>query len=202
MTLKEYRRKRGFEKSPEPEGAAPERPARPESAPETAPEAGARRAAFVVHKHKASRLHYDLRLEIGGVLKSWAIPKGPSMDPADKRLAVLVEDHPYEYKDFEGIIPEGEYGAGAVIIWDEGTWEAGEGGAARALAAGAVKVRFDGHKLKGGFRLVQTKMGGKEENWLLIKERDVFADSEGDILEDEPRSVRSGLTVEELEERG
>lgn len=129
---------------------------------------------FVVHEHHASRLHYDFRLEIGGVLKSWAVPKGPSMNPQDKRLAVMVEDHPLEYGQFEGIIPEGHYGAGAVLIWDEGTFQA-EGDAEKALRKGKVSFTLEGKKLRGGFSLVLLKGRGSGKDWLLIKARDALA---------------------------
>src|SRR2546428_10185998 len=141
------------------------------------PEPGGRAAAgaplvggvFVVHKHAATRLHWDLRLEMDGVLKSWAVPKGPSRDPADKRLAVKVEDHPIEYGDFEGIIPEGNYGAGAVIVWDRGAWVPIEDPHA-GLAKGKLLFELKGYKLRGSWTLVKIKRGEKE--WLLIKERD------------------------------
>lgn len=125
------------------------------------------RGRFVVHEHHASHLHYDLRLEIGGVLRSWAVPKRPSMDPSEKRLAVLVEDHPLEYADFQGVIPEGQYGAGRVIIWDHGTYE--------LLECEEDKVTFslEGRKLKGGFTL--RRMKGREKEWLLIKKKDEHA---------------------------
>lgn len=125
---------------------------------------------FVVHEHHATRLHFDLRIEIGGVLKSWAVPKGPSMNPKEKRLAILVEDHPLGYVTFEGTIPEGMYGAGAVAVWDSGTCEIRSGG----VPEGRMDIVFKGKKLKGAFAL--ARMSGKEKEWLLIKKRDGFAD--------------------------
>ena len=129
---------------------------------------------FVVHEHHSTRLHYDFRLEIAGVLKSWAIPKGPSMNPADKRLAVMVEDHPLEYGDFEGIIPQGHYGAGPVLIWDSGEFEP-EGDPESALKKGSLKFSLNGKKLKGDFSLVLMKGRGTGKDWLLIKAQDCFA---------------------------
>ena len=126
--------------------------------------------AFVVHEHHAKKLHFDLRIEMDGMLKSWAVPKGPSMNPADKRLAVMVEDHDLEHLDFEGSIPEGEYGAGDVFIWDTGTYEAGPG----SIASGRLEVHFHGKILKGVFALI--KMKRKNREWLLIKKNDHFAD--------------------------
>jgi bifunctional non-homologous end joining protein LigD len=131
---------------------------------------------FVVHEHHARRLHFDLRLEMENVLKSWAVPKGPSMNPKDKRLAVMVEDHPLEYAPFEGTIPEGMYGAGTVVIWDKGTFEIEEGN----LKSGKLGIIFHGKKLKGAFAL--ARMTGKDKEWLMIKKRDKFAD-ENFILE-------------------
>ncbi len=125
---------------------------------------------FVVHEHHAKRLHFDLRLEMAGVLKSWAVPKGPSMNPADKRLAVMVDDHPLDYAGFEGIIPEGNYGAGEVLIWDKGPYDL-KGG---SIASGKLEVVFKGKKMKGIF--VLTRMSGKDKDWLLIKKADEFAD--------------------------
>lgn len=125
---------------------------------------------FVIHEHHARKLHYDLRLEMDGVLKSWALPKGPSMSPKDKRLAVLVEDHPLEYASFEGIIPEGSYGAGLVLIWDSGSYRIIKGD----LASGNIEVFLEGKRLKGAF--VLTKLKGKEDDWLMIKKKDEFAD--------------------------
>ena len=133
-------------------------------------------ARFVVHEHRARRLHYDFRLEIGGVLKSWAVPKGPSMDPADKRLAVMVEDHPAEYIDFEGVIAAGQYGAGPVVVWDHGTWEAAEREPAeRQLRAGKIAFTLHGAKLKGGFALARFAAGKTGKDWLLMKKKDAYA---------------------------
>lgn len=176
MALKEYRRKRSFGRTPEP------KPARAPAVTASKKTKGAG-PEFVVHKHQASHLHYDLRLEHAGVLKSWAVPKGPSMDPRDKRLAVQVEDHPLAYKDFHGRIPEGEYGAGLVEIWDRGTYDVGERGLGRAdreklveaaLRKGHLDLRFRGRKLKGLFTLVhiRPRAGGKDNQWLLMKRAD------------------------------
>jgi bifunctional non-homologous end joining protein LigD len=158
MALEEYKRKRRFEATPEPP-------------PEVSKKVGNR---FVVQKHRATRLHYDFRLEMDGVLKSWAVPKGPSLDPADKRLAMQVEDHPVSYFDFEGIIPAGNYGAGTVMVWDVGTWEA-QGDAHAMLAKGDLKFVLHGQKLKGSFvlaRMRSRRPGSKGTEWLLIKHRD------------------------------
>ena len=138
---------------------------------------------FVVHEHHSTHLHYDFRLEIAGVLKSWAIPKGPSMNPAEKRLAVMVEDHPLEYGDFEGIIPEGHYGAGPVLIWDSGEFEP-EGDAESALKNGKLKFFLEGGKLKGGFSLTLMKGRGTGKDWLLTKGQDSFAKEDWKIKED------------------
>lgn len=154
---------------------------------------------FVVQKHSATRLHYDLRLEIDSTLKSWAATKGPSLDPAVKRLAVHVEDHPLSYVDFEGVIPKGEYGGGPVIVWDRGTFAA-IGEAAAELALGELKFRLDGTKLKGGFMLVRLKgpRNADGRNWLLIKERDIYARPGSDIATEAPASVLSGHDVGDL----
>jgi bifunctional non-homologous end joining protein LigD len=160
MALEEYKRKRDFTQTPEP--------------PPKVGKGGQRR--FVVQKHRATRLHYDFRLEMEGVLKSWAVPKGPSLDPADKRLAMQVEDHPVSYFDFEGTIPEGNYGAGTVMVWDVGTWEP-EGDAHQMLAKGDLKFRLNGKKLKGSFALIHMKArrpGSKGTEWLLIKHHDAY----------------------------
>jgi bifunctional non-homologous end joining protein LigD len=132
---------------------------------------------FVVHEHHAAHLHYDLRLEIDGVLKSWALPKGPSMNPSERHLAVMVEDHPLDYADFEGVIPEGSYGAGRVVIWDSGTYEVVGSGSPRAqLATGKLSVTLSGRKLRGGFTLVRFARGDRR-HWLLVKRRDEHADT-------------------------
>jgi len=127
---------------------------------------------FVVHEHHATRLHFDLRLEMEGVLKSWAVPKGPSMNPAEKRLAIMVDDHDLEYAGFEGTIPEGMYGAGAVFIWDRGAYELASG----TVSSGRIEIVFQGKKLKGAFAL--ARMSGKDKEWLLMKKKDGFADSD------------------------
>ncbi len=138
---------------------------------------------FVIHEHHSTHLHYDFRLEIGGVLKSWAIPKGPSMNPSDKRLAVMVEDHPLEYGNFEGIIPEGYYGAGPVLIWDSGSFEP-EGDPENGLKKGKLTFTLNGKKLKGGFSLILMKGRGSGRDWLLIKAQDTFAKKDWVIKEE------------------
>ncbi|TIP50457.1 MAG: ATP-dependent DNA ligase, partial [Mesorhizobium sp.] len=183
--LKPYRAKREFSRTPEPAGG-------------TVSEGSNR---FVVHKHHATADHYDLRLEVGGVLKSWAVPRGPSLNPADKRLAVETEDHPIEYIDFEGVIPEGEYGGGPMIVWDTGTWAPMED-VEKSLRTGAFKFRLAGEKLNGGWMLTRLKpKPGEDENkknWLLFKERDLASDAKRDILSERPESVKSGRRIEEL----
>ena len=166
---------------------------------------GSSRPRFVVQRHDATNLHFDFRLEIDGVLVSWAVPKGPSLDPADKRLAHRVEDHALDYIDFEGRIGPG-YGAGTVVVWDTGTFEnvtlrKGQPiSAANALLAGHLKVVLHGHKLTGAFALTHTRMGGDEANWLLVKVDDEGADRRRDPTSTENESVLSGRTNEELEE--
>src|SRR6266702_4812170 len=177
--LTAYRAKRSLDRTPEPGARA---------VPPT-PAAG---GLFVVHMHAARRLHWDLRLEMDGVLTSWAVPKGPSPNPADKRLAVHVEDHPLEYGDFEGLIPEGNYGAGAVIVWDRGVWVPLED-AHEGMKKGKLLFELRGYKLHGKWTLVKLKKGEKE--WLLIKEKDGYVADDGALP---PQSVLSGLTVEEL----
>lgn len=181
--LGSYRARRDFTRTGEPAGGA-------------ADEGGNR---FVVHKHHASADHYDLRLELDGVLKSWAVPKGPSLDPGEKRLAVETEDHPVEYIDFEGLIPDGEYGAGPMIVWDTGVW-APMDDPHKSLASGAFKFRLAGEKLNGGFMLARLKgkPGEGKTNWLFFKERDDAADPDNDILLTRPESVKSGRRIEEL----
>ena len=160
---------------------------------------------FVVQKHAARNLHYDFRLEVDGVLKSWAVPKGPSLDPAAKRLAMEVEDHPVEYGTFEGVIPEGEYGAGPVIVWDAGTYRNlterdGRGiPMAEGLRGGHVKVWLDGRKLGGAYSLRRTAIGDSpREKWLLVKMKDEGADARRNPVVTEPQSVVSGRTIEDL----
>jgi bifunctional non-homologous end joining protein LigD len=147
---------------------------------------------FVVHEHHATRLHYDFRLEISGVLKSWAIPKGPSMIPSDKRLAVMVEDHPIEYGNFEGIIPQGSYGAGPVLIWDSGVFQP-EGDPETGLEKGKLTFSLEGEKLKGSFSLVLMKGRGTGKEWLLIKGKDSFAREEWVIKEELTPAKRKNL---------
>ena len=185
--LGRYRAIRDFGVTPEPSGE------RGASGPAGGPE-----GLYVIQKHHAGHLHYDLRLEFGGVLKSWAVPKGPSLDPAEKRLAVEVEDHPLDYAGFEGAIPEGEYGAGTVIVWDRGTYRPqGEVAFEAMLEKGAVKFELAGEKLQGAFALVRTRFGGKKTNWLLIKEKDAHARPGSDIVAEAPRSVLSGRDVDD-----
>lgn len=180
MPLTKYREKRNFEVTPEPSGDSSERTGRK------------RKLSFVVQKHRATQLHYDFRLEHNGVLLSWAVPKGPSLDPSVKRLAMHVEDHPIEYGGFEGAIPEGEYGGGTVMVWDNGEWEPEGEDVDAALDKGDLKFTLFGKKLKGSWVLVRTRGYGRDtgKSWLLIKHRDQFA-SEEDITETKPRSVLS-----------
>ena len=176
MPLDEYRKKRSFAKTPEPKGGA---------------EASRKRAEhlFVIQKHRATALHYDFRLEAGGVLVSWAVPKGPSLDPSQKRLAMHVEDHPVEYARFEGVIPEGEYGGGTVMVWDIGTYELEEDDDfAAAYQKGRITFTLHGKKLRGTWSLIRTR---GERQWLLFKRTDRYASKDVEITEEKPRSVVS-----------
>jgi bifunctional non-homologous end joining protein LigD len=187
MALKEYRAKRRFDVTAEPAGK------------EEAPAKRRRALSFVVQKHRATALHYDVRLEWKGVLLSWAVPKGPSLDPSVKRLAMEVEDHPFEYRTFEGIIPEGEYGGGTVMVWDSGTWTPESPDVDAALKKGDLKFTLHCKKLQGSWVLVRTRgryQGGRN-TWLLIKHRDKFASTE-DIAETQPRSVVSKRLLIEI----
>ena len=192
MPLRTYRAKRRFEATPEPRGTT-----RPERA-------GKRARRFVVHKHRASHLHYDLRLEAGGVLHSWAVPKGPSLDPRVRRLAMRVEDHPVEYASFEGTIPEKEYGGGTVMLWDRGTWKPDDPAVERSMARGELKFTLHGEKLHGSWVLVRTGgRGGDRDDraWLLIKHRDEAATGE-DVAETQPYSVATGRLLAQIAHDG
>lgn len=197
MGLGQYQAKRKFTKTPEPKGRARAAKAKP--------------LRFVVQKHQATQLHYDFRLEVDGVLKSWAIPKGPSANPADKRLAMAVEDHPYEYRDFEGVIPEGNYGGGTVMVWDRGTYTPLDhhtfkapplGGRSaevtKQLADGALKIKLRGMKLQGIYNVVKFNRPGMKNGWLLIKHPDDFTSTEDLTTRD--RSVKSGRSLPEIAE--
>jgi bifunctional non-homologous end joining protein LigD len=191
MTLKEYREKRRFAVTPEPAGktAAENRKDAPR--------------IFVVQKHRASRLHYDFRLEWNGTLLSWAVPKGPSPDPSVKRLAMQVEDHPIDYANFEGVIPEGEYGGGTVMVWDKGTWEPEQPDPEAALKKGDLKFTLHGKKLHGSWVLVRTYGfgGSSKPSWLLIKHRDKYASSK-DLTVAEPKSALSNRLLADIARDG
>ena len=187
--LNKYKQMRDFGDTPEPSGGKPKKTKLP---------------IFVIQKHQASHLHYDFRLEMEGVLKSWAVPKGPSYDPGTKRLAMMTEDHPYDYAAFEGVIPAGNYGAGNVIIWDNGTWEFIEPGddPVKALKSGKLTFRMFGKKMFGEWALV--RIGGRSKSdkgneWLLLKHRDEYANEKVDVTKVAPQSVVSGRTVEEVD---
>ena len=188
--LAAYRKRRDRRKTPEPEGRRGS--------------SSGKRPRFVIQEHQASTHHFDFRLEVDGVLRSWAVPKGPSTDPREKRLAMPVEDHPLEYADFEGVIPEGEYGAGAVIVWDRGSYDnltEADGKpkrVAEALRDGHLLIELHGAKLKGGYAL-QRVSSGKDERWLLIKTKDAAADARRRPMSTQPKSVLSGRTVDDLE---
>ena len=182
--LATYKAKRDFGKTPEPK-AKRER---------------TRGNSFVIQKHAARRTHFDFRLEHDGVLKSWAVTKGPSLDPAQKRLAVMTEDHPLEYGGFEGVIPKGEYGGGPVMIWDEGTWEP-IGDADEGLAKGDLKFRLHGHRLNGDYVLVRMKPRKEDrgrQNWLLIKKRDEYAGDGSEPTQEFDTSVKSGRSMDQI----
>lgn len=184
MTLRVYKKKRNFKKTPEPKGKKVVR----------------KKLIYLIHKHKASHLHYDLRLAWEGYLKSWAIPKGPSYNPQKKRLAVQVEDHPMDYAKFEGNIPKGEYGAGAVMLWDKGTWEPLEE-VKRGLKKGKLTFILRGKKLKGEWSLIRTGLSTKKPSWLLIKKNDTYAKSisDSDLLK--TVSVKTGKTMREIQSK-
>ena len=187
-TLEKYRERRDFSRTPEPRGEQ---------------DAAGPHPRFIIQKHRATTLHYDFRLEVDGVLKSWAVPKGPSMNPKEKRLAVPTEDHPLDYAGFEGVITERSYGAGTVLVWDRGTYTnltemKGERvGVAEALRRGHVSFRLEGEKLRGGYALTRFRTG-KGEAWLLVKMDDADADPGKDPVATEPQSVVSGRTLEEI----
>ena len=191
-TLQTYHTKRNFKNTTEPRGHVKKR--------------SSQKTLFMIHKHAASHLHYDLRLEIEGVLASWAVPKGPSTDPAEKRLAVQTEDHPYEYGSFEGVIPAGNYGAGTVMVWDTGIYEdlkAEEGTMSDHLADGRIEIFLKGKKLKGTYALVKTKRTKSgEPYWLLIKMNDAYAHKPKDPVARETRSALTGRTMEEIAQEG
>ncbi|HXN22096.1 MAG TPA: DNA polymerase ligase N-terminal domain-containing protein [Candidatus Dormibacteraeota bacterium] len=191
MSLNEYKNKRSFEATSEPAGA---------TAPRKTPKS---RLRYVIQKHRASHLHYDFRLEWKGVLLSWAVPRGPSLDPSIKRLAMQVEDHPVEYADFEGVIPEGEYGGGTVMIWDTGTWTPEQDDVDAAISRGDLKFTLHGKKLNGSWVLVRTNSYGRTsgKSWLLIKHRDQYA-STNDLTADEPRSAVSKRLLAEIARDG
>jgi bifunctional non-homologous end joining protein LigD len=180
MSLEKYKEKRNFKVSPEPSGNA------------HAGSSSKRDLLYVIQKHRASQLHYDFRLEFKGVLLSWAVPKGPSLDPSVKRLAMHVEDHPLEYGNFEGVIPEGEYGGGTVMVWDNGDWIPESDDVEAAIEKGDLKFKLEGKKLRGSWVLVRTRgFGSKsDKSWLLIKHRDRYA-SDRDITVSQPDSVLS-----------
>jgi bifunctional non-homologous end joining protein LigD len=190
--LTEYKRKRDFSKTGEPAGAPVKRHSR-------------RKLRFVVQKHAARNLHFDFRLELDGVMKSWAVPKGPSYDPSVKRLAMEVEDHPMEYNTFEGTIPKGQYGGGTVMLWDRGTYESEDGGGEDALRdgydRGDLKFVLHGERLQGGWVLVRIRRNEGDRQWLLIKHRDEMATSKFDVVAAVETSVKSGRTMDEIATR-
>src|SRR6266567_1981524 len=215
--LEEYQRKRRFDRTPEPSGEPEPTTGKVHDKPSPAakrtrlpkpklPQLEVRPGAehgdtFVVQKHRATRLHYDFRLAIDGTLKSWAVPKGPSQSHADKRLAVQTEDHPLDYANFEGKIPEGNYGAGTVMVWDRGTFHVeGSLDALKQLEKGEIKFSLNGEKLRGSFVLVKLKQSEKGNEWLMIKHKDAAEDSAWNIDEHDDCSVLTGRTIEEIKE--
>jgi bifunctional non-homologous end joining protein LigD len=186
MSLKKYREKRNFKISPEPQGISKKENTKSD-------------LIFVVQKHRASQLHYDFRLEYDGALLSWAVPKGPSLDPSVKRLAMQVEDHPIDYAKFEGVIPKGEYGGGTVMVWDIGTWTPEQSDVEAALKKGDLKFTLHGKKLRGSWVLVRTRGfgGSSKPTWLLIKHRDKYV-SDADINQTQPKSALSGRLLAEI----
>lgn len=190
MPLKEYGKKRDFKVTPEPSG-------------KTAAKQKHDSLIYVIQKHRATALHYDFRLEWKGVLLSWAVPKGPSLDPSVKRLAMQVEDHPVDYSAFEGVIPEGEYGGGTVMVWDQGTWTPEQDDVDAALAKGDLKITLHGKKLKGSWVLVRTRGYGRSDgkSWLLIKHRDEYVSTE-DITVQKPKSVVSNRLLAQIAKDG
>jgi DNA ligase D-like protein (predicted 3'-phosphoesterase) len=198
-SLKTYKKKRNFKKTTEPKGPTSPRLRR-------ASKPSKDQHIFVIQKHDASHLHYDFRLEMNGVLKSWAVPKGPSTNPQEKRLAVETEDHPMEYATFEGVIPEGSYGAGPVIVWDNGTFnniKEKDGTIVpmnECYENGHIEIFLHGKKLQGGYALVHTSFGEdtRKKDWLLIKMKDEYADARRNPEKTEPESVISGKTIEEM----
>jgi DNA ligase D-like protein (predicted 3'-phosphoesterase) len=192
--LAQYREKRDFRKTSEPEGKKKS-------------QKGKQKNIFVIQKHDASNLHYDFRLEMDGILKSWAVPKGPSTDPKEKRMAIPTEDHPLDYADFEGVIPEGEYGAGTVMVWDIGpyqnireTKDKNKKSMKESLSEGKIEVWLEGKKITGGYALVRTGKG-KNERWLLIKMKDNEADAKRNPVNTEPKSAISGKTLKEIHQK-
>ena len=192
--LDKFVKKRDFGKTSEPDGR------------EASIEGSEERPVFVIQKHAASTLHYDFRIEVDGVLKSWAVPKGPSTDPSEKRLAVPTEDHPLEYGDFEGSIPEGEYGGGTVLLWDRGSYrnlkeDPGSNPLSKQIEDGRITIWLEGRKLRGGYALIRTDKGGKAR-WLLVKMNDEEADAQRNPTATEPDSVKTGRSLEEIRDSG
>lgn len=181
--LKKYNKKRDFRSTSEPDG---------KKGPEKARD-------FVIQKHDATTLHYDIRLSIGGVLKSWTVPKGPKLDPSEKRLAIKTEDHPYDYLDFEGVIPEDDYGGGKVIVWDKGKYNnLREASMKDSLKEGKIEVELKGKKIKGGYAIIKTDKKGTANSWILVKKKDKYADARRNPVSTEPESVKSGKKIEDI----